>query len=388
MRLKRILLSSLVVMGCLNASAQEPKPLTEDVFVPHFYVQVQPIGAQYTLGEVAFKDLLSYNVQVAAGYDFNSVFGLRLAINAWQSRGGWDTHNSQVGKLKWKYSYVAPTVDATMNLTNLICGYKANRVFNFSLFAGIGANIAWNNDDAAKADLAADYLLSEAVRTAPGYVRSQNLDYLWKGTKTRFVAQVGANADFRVSDVVSLGLEVNCNTLSDRYNSKKAGNADWYFNALLGAKFNIGKTHTTREVPVAPHRVDTIYLKEQIVERTPAPVAPVVEQQVPELRRDIFFTIRATQVVGAENLDKVKEVADYLKKYPSAKVSVTGYADKGTGNVTINNNLSQKRAKVVADLLKNKYGIDESRITTDFKGHFEQPFAENDKNRVTICIAK
>ena len=98
MRLKRILLSSLVVMGCLSASAQEPKPLTEDVFVPHFYVQVQPVGAQYTLGEVAFKDLLSYNVQVAGGYEFNPVFGLRLAVNAWQSRGGWETHNNQVGK--------------------------------------------------------------------------------------------------------------------------------------------------------------------------------------------------------------------------------------------------------------------------------------------------
>lgn len=387
MRLKRILLSSLVVMGCLSASAQEPKPLTEDVFVPHFYVQVQPVGAQYTLGEVAFKDLLSYNVQVAGGYEFNPVFGLRLAVNAWQSRGGWETHDNQVGKLKWKYYYVAPTVDATVNLTNLLCGYKAHRLFNLTAFAGIGANIAWNNDEAAKADAAADYLLSNAVRTAPGYVRTQNLDYLWKGTKCRFVAQFGASADFRITDAVSVGVEVNCNTLSDRYNSKRAGNADWYFNALLGAKFNIGQTHTTREVPVAPHRVDTIYLKERIVERAPATVAPVVEQ-VPELRRDIFFTIRATQVVGTENNDKVKEVADYLKKYPTSKVSITGYADKGTGNVTINNNLSQKRAKVVADLLKNKYGIDASRITTDYKGHFEQPFAENDKNRVTICIAK
>ena len=132
-------------------------------------------------------------------------------------------------------------------------------------------------------------------------------------------------------------------------------------------------------------------MKQQVpvqAQRTPAPATAAAQSGIAPLRRDIFFTIRATQVASQENKDKVKEVADYLKKYPNAKVSVTGYADKGTGNATINTNLSQKRAKTVADILKNQYGIDASRITVDYKGHNEQPFAENDKNRVTICIAQ
>ena len=382
MRLKRILLSSLVVMGCMSVSAQEPQPKTEDVFVPHFYVQVQPVGAQYTLGEGSFKDLLSYNVQVAGGYRFTPGWGLRLAINAWQSKGaGFKELNIQPDN--WKWNYVAPTLDLTVDLTNLLFGYKANRLFNLTAFAGAGANIAWDNDEAQKVSAAIAGLYA-ANGVTPG---RENMDYLWDGTKCRLLGQFGVNADFRVSDAVSIGLEVNCNTLGDRYNSKRAGNSDWYFNALLGAKINIGETHTTRIVPAhnCAHRVDTIYLKERIIEKA-APA--VVEQAIPELRRDIFFTIRATQVVGTQNLNNVKEVADFLKQYPTARVSITGYADKGTGNATINTNLSQKRAKVVADMLKNKYGIDASRITTDYKGHFEQPFAENDKNRVTICIAK
>lgn len=384
MKLKKILLSALVAMGCLTASAQNAQPEFEYVFKPHFYVQVQPVGAQYTLGEIKFKDLLSYNAQLAAGYQFSPAWGARLAINAWQSKGGQKLFDQSY---KWKYNYVAPTLDLTCNLSNLIGGFNPERLFSFSLFAGVGANIAWNNDDAA------------AVRNAiNGYYQLANyglepLAYLWDGTKCRLVGQFGANADFRINDMLSVGLEVNVNTLSDHYNSKRAGNSDWYFNALLGAKINLGKTYTTRPVerqtmPQIIHRVDTIY----VYQRTPAqetarPATAAAQTSVEELRRDIFFTIRATQVVGAEN-DKVKEVADFMKKYPNTKVQITGYADKGTGNATINNNLSAKRAKTVADLLKNKYGIDASRITTDSKGHYVQPFAENDKNRVSICIAK
>ena len=77
-----------------------------------------------------------------------------------------------------------------------------------------------------------------------------------------------------------------------------------------------------------------------------------------------------------------------MKKYPEAKVSVTGYADKGTGNASINARLGKNRAKTVVDTLVQQYGIDASRITSDSKGDTVQPFAENDKNRVSICIAE
>ena len=91
------------------------------------------------------------------------------------------------------------------------------------------------------------------------------------------------------------------------------------------------------------------------------------------------------QVLTAE---QYKKLDNFLKANPNAKVSITGYADKGTGNATINRSLSQRRAAVVVRTLKEKYGISESRITSDFKGDTEQPFAENNKNRVSICIAQ
>ena len=63
------------------------------------------------------------------------------------------------------------------------------------------------------------------------------------------------------------------------------------------------------------------------------------------------------------------------------------YADAGTGNANINMKYSKQRAENVAKALTNA-GIDAARITVDAKGDTVQPFSENDKNRVTIAIAK
>ena len=86
--MKKTILSCLMLVAGLTASAQEQKGTTEYVFEPHWYVQVQPLGAQYTLGEIGFGDLISYNVQAAVGRQFTQLWGARLAVNAWQSKAG------------------------------------------------------------------------------------------------------------------------------------------------------------------------------------------------------------------------------------------------------------------------------------------------------------
>jgi outer membrane protein OmpA-like peptidoglycan-associated protein len=212
------------------------------------------------------------------------------------------------------------------------------------------------------------------------------LAYLWDGTKVRVQGQIGVMADFRVTEKISLGLELSANTLGDRYNSKRAGNNDWYFNALAGVKIALGKTHTTREVkPCCPEPRVVEKIIERVVEK-PVPVAPAVQEvaKVEPLRRDIFFTISSTKIVN-EEMSKVAEIAEYLTKYPAAKVVITGYADKGTGNAKINSGLAAKRAKAVVDALVNNYGISSSRISSDSKGDTVQPFSQNEKNRVVTC---
>ena len=367
---KTLILTGLLALGGLTASAQEQQEKTEYVFNPHWYVEVQPLGMQYTLGELSFGDLLSYNLQVAGGYNFNPVVGARLSLNMFQSKAGWEMDGQQYD---WKWSYVAPMVDVTANLSNLICGFNPNRLFNFSVFAGIGANIGFGNDDAAGVKAALDSYYGG---------NAGNLAYLWDGTKARFAGRAGVKGDFRINDQFSVGIELQATTLNDHYNSKKAGNSDWYFNGLVGLKVNLGKTYTTRTVKSA-------LPAERIVERVVEKVVekPVKEEVATPMRRDVFFVINSTKLSVVEK-QKVAEIADYMKKFPNSKVDVTGYADKGTGNAKINMGLSQKRADIVKNSLINDYGIDASRITVTAKGDTEQPFDINDLNRVSICIAK
>ena len=389
MKFKKIFISAALLAGCFTASAQQQAAeqtaeqtaqKTIETFAPHWFVQAQ-IGGQYTLGEIGFGDLLSGNFQVAGGYNFTPVWGLRLAIDAWQSKGGTDLGYLELGDKTWKYNFIAPTIDATCDLTNWILGYKPNRVCNFGLLAGLGLNIAWNNDDAIS--------VRKQILGMPFTDPAHEMSLCWDGTTTRFVGRVGAYVDFKISRRASLGLEVNCNTTTDSYNSKHARNADWYFNALAGVKVKLGKISKTVTVEEAPVVVEKVV--EKVVE-VPVEVEKVVykEPEAPKretLRRDIFFTLRGSEVSRTEMV-KVEDVASYLNKYPEAKVSVTGYADRRTGNPRINVGYAQKRAQVVADLLTKRFGISPSRISVDSKGDMVQPYEQNDLNRVTICIAE
>ena len=377
--MKKAILSCLMLVAGLSASAQEQKGTTEYVFEPHWYVNIQPLGVQYTLGEVDFGDLLSYNVQAAVGYEFNKVVGARFAINAWQSKAGSHLTLRNGGLIttndyKWKWNYIAPTVDVTFNISNLISGVNPNRFFTFGAFAGLGANIAWGNGEAATANA--------QILAASGYTQGDALEYLWDGTKTRLVLQAGLTGDFKINDKLAVTLEVSANTLNDKYNSKKAKNWDWYFNALAGLKINFGPTYSTKFIPAPEPEIRYVEkIVEKIVE-VPAPAPAAAEP----LRRDIFFLINKAVIRDSE-ASKVNDIVAYLNENKDAKVQVTGYADAGTGNDKINDRLAAQRADAVVKALKDA-GIAADRITFDSKGARVQPFADNDSNRVSIVIAE
>ena len=384
MKMKKAILSCLMLLAGLSASAQEQKGTTEYVFEPHWYVNIQPLGVQYTLGEISMGDLMSYNVQAAVGREFNKVIGGRFALNAWQSKAGSSINGVDY---KWKWNYIAPTVDITFNLSNLISGVNPNRVFTVGAFAGLGANIGWGNSQAADVDATLRQLTTARWADADGTLRTDNsyqagLEYLWDGTKTRFLLQAGLTGDIKINDKFAVTLEVSANTLSDKYNSKRAKNWDWYFNALAGLKINLGPTYSTKFIPAPEPEIRYV---EKIVEKVVEVPAPAPAAAEP-LRRDIFFLINKAVIRDSE-ASKVNDIVAYLNENKDAKVQVTGYADAGTGNDKINDRLAAQRADAVVKALKDA-GIAADRITFDSKGARVQPFADNDSNRVSICIAE
>ncbi|MBR2103396.1 MAG: OmpA family protein [Prevotella sp.] len=342
---------------------------TQYQFVKHAFLDLQG-GAQYTLGESEFGNLISPNVQLGLGYQFSPVLGARFAVNGWQSKGGFDFNGEND---TYKFKYIAPGVDVMFNLSNLFCGWNPNRVFNVTAFLGAGVNFAFDNDEVKEKRMSGN--------------KVYEFKHYWEKGSPSIVGRGGVDLNFRLSDAVSLMLEGNANVLNDHYNSKHADNPDWYFNALVGLRINLGKSYTKILPPTTPNPNPNPEPDIDVTPTpTPGPTPPPQPEVIEPIRRDIFFTINST-VISDQEAVKIRQIADYMKKYPNAKVDVRGYADKGTGNATINARLAAGRADVVVKVLREQYNIPASRITYSSYGDTVQPFVENDLNRVSICVA-
>ena len=311
-----------LLFGSIAVSAQEQRIKEEGKteFKSHWFMQVQA-GAAHTVGEAKFTDLISPAVALNVGYQFAPAWSARVGVSGWQAKGSWVAPRQD-----YKYKYLQGNVDIVSDLSTLFCGFNPKRVFNGYIFAGAGLNRGFDNDEAV------------AINAA-GYP----MGYLWTEGKFLVAGRLGLGCNLRLNDRLAINIEGNANVLSDKFNSKKAGNADWQFNALVGLTIKFGKGY--KEIP------PVYYEPEPVVVEQPKP-APVVEQP-----------------------------------QPRKEVKVTGYADANTGNSKINKTLSEKRAANVAEVLKTK-GITPDRIIADSKGDTVQPYKTPEENRVSICIAE
>jgi outer membrane protein OmpA-like peptidoglycan-associated protein len=387
MKLKSLTLILALALGAQAAFAQQSKSDPSLEFNPHWYGQIQG-GAGYTIGETAFKDLISPAGALSLGYQFNPTLGLRFNLAGYQGKG------AVVAPLEvYKFNYLQGAFDLTVNLAQLL-GYKHDRVFNPFVFIGGGAAYGFNNG------------ANNVTKTNP----KEYFALLWEKNLITPVARVGIGADFRLSDAVALTLEVNDNVLSDKFNSKKVGHPDFHFNALAGLKINFGKTtrpsakylaelaaaeaaaaaekarlEAERQAKLAAEKAaaEKAAAEKALADKLAAEKA-AAEKLAAEMRQvNTFFTINS-YVISDEEAAKLVRYIDWLKANPDVNIAIAGHADKGTGTKRINQKLSEQRAAAVKDFLVER-GIAESRIVSVVaNGDRIQPFEENDLNRVVI----
>ena len=387
MKLKSLTLILAVALGAQVAFAQQSKSDPSVEFNPHWYGQIQG-GAAYTIGETAFKNLISPAGALSLGYQFNPTLGVRFNAAGFQGKG------AVVSPLEvYKFNYLQGAFDLTLNLAQLF-GYKHDRVFNPFVFIGGGAAFGFNNG------------ANKVTKTNP----KEYFALLWEKNMITPVARVGLGADFRLSDVVALTLEVNDNVLSDKFNSKKVGHPDFQFNALAGLKINFGKTTrpsakylaelaaaeaaaAAEKARLEAERAAKLAAEKAAAEKAAAEKAAAdklaaekaaAEKLAAEMRQvNTFFTINS-YVISDEEAAKLIRYIDWLKANPDVNIAIAGHADKGTGTKRINQKLSEQRAAAVKAFLTER-GIAESRIVSVVaNGDRIQPFEENDLNRVVI----
>jgi len=358
MKSKRLLTTAaaaLLMVGAATAQTNSWKSYS--------YVEAQG-GVQLTATDAKMDKLITPTAALSFGHYFTPVVGARLHVNAWESKSG-------INEQYYKWKYVTPDLDLMLNLTNLF-GKGSDHALNVILLGGVGLNYAWDNDELKALNLPAN-----ATPLA------------WDDNRLSHNLRAGLRLETNQAKPFGVALEVNANSLSDRFNSKTNDADDWMFTAMLGLNFRFGyKKAEPKYITKLVDVVETIEVDEPTTIKVKEK-RPVEKMEKKSIKETVFFKICQSNADKAAGIDEaIKDIANLMKTSDDAKFTVTGYADKGTGTPAINKRYAKQRAEGVANKLTKEHGIDASRMTVDSKGDTVQPFEENDKNRCVIVTGE
>ena len=353
-RIINILAAVALLCGVSTAAGAQS---VEDNY-PYNFITIQG-GGQGTFTNYKFNKLLTPQVALSAGRYFNSKVGARLHVQGWQVKGAiTDTY---------KFKAITGDIDLLMNMTNVINPRRTCDAFDWVMLLGFGVNYGWGFDEFNSQNNAL------AINPNPYYCGTKHSTYNMR---------LGTQFNVNLSRNFAIGLEIDGNMKNDEFNLKRNYNPDFQLSALLGLTYKFG--HPEKKVVQKQEVIETYYVDEPYTE-TVKKQRPVENVEMSKMEKVVYYHINVSDVEQAQGIDAaVKEAANLIKTDPDAKIVVTGYADKGTGNAKINQRLSKERAEGITAKLVNIHGINPANITTSWKGDTVQPFSENDKNRCVI----
>jgi len=317
------------------------------------------------LSKSPFKDFRSNpQAAIAVGKWFTPGVGLRTKVS-----GIW---GKAMGE---SFKYWNAQEQVLLNLSNLLCGYNPDRVWNFVPFAGAG------------------------------FARDCSTNMYAMGMS------VGILNQFYVSKKLAVNFELGWNRLeNDFYTEGHTNNGprgwdshDNYLYAEVGLTVNLGKA-TWNKTPdvdaikaLSQSQIDALKAQlndanaendrlKNMLANQPKP-EPVVTESVKEFITtpvSVFFNLDKTEIAELKDLVNVRALAKFAVENNS-NILVTGYADSATGKAAHNQMLSEKRAKRVAGELV-KMGVEESKIRQEAKGGVNELSPISYNRRATVQI--
>jgi outer membrane protein OmpA-like peptidoglycan-associated protein len=358
MNYKSIFLTATMALFVMSeVTAQED---TRDQLKSYSFAEAQG-GIQWTSLDGKWSKLITPTAALSVGHFFTPVIGARVHVNAWEAKSALpDTERY------YKWNYITPSVDLMLNLCNLFSS-QPRHLLNVMLIGGLGVNYAWNNDVLKATD-------------------NSNKNLSRKDNRLSHNARVGLRLETDITKKFGISLEALANNTNDRFISNKTEENFWQFTAMVGVSYRFAKRHKKPAPVIMP-------VVQEIAEDNSADMAPTVPivtekpkkavMKNDKLQEEIFYVICKSDPTETGN-SQLQRVADFMKKYKDARVTVVGYADKGTGTPEVNARYARTRAEECKNALVKIFGCDASRIDIDSKGDTVQPFTENDKNRCVI----
>ena len=328
-----------------------------------------------------FKDFRSApGFSVAVGKWFTPGLGLRTKFAAMNGRSV-ISENKDANDVKFWNAQE----QALFNLSNMLCGYSATRVWNFIPYAGVGItrNCSYNTYElAASAGILNTWKLSKRVLL--------NLDLGMTMCGDDFEGRLGTK---RYHDLGGKG------------GDPSPSNHDRWFTGEIGLTFNLGKVGWEKTPDVdaikalSQSQIDALNaqlndanaenarlngrLREALANQKPAETPKAVREFV-TTPVSVFFNLDKTNIASQKDLVNIEGVAKYAKEN-NTNLLVTGYADSATGKADHNMWLSEERAKTVAEELV-KMGVSRDKIETVAKGGVDELSPISFNRRATVQV--
>ena len=372
--MKKFLNIALVVALLCGVTTAKAQNDDKDYLYPHNFISVQG-GAQATLTHYGIGDLITPQVALSFGRFFNSKVGVRLHMQGWKINGGFlaERFDGLNSESKYGFNGLTGDLDLLMNMSNILNPNRMNDLWNWYLIAGVGVNHTWGYDE-----------FNEIINKMTYYIGPEPC-----GTKhSTFNGRFGTMFEYNVSDKLALNLELDANYKNDEFNLKRNWDPDWQIQALVGVKVRFGM----KKKVVIPEPEPVVYEEpapapkpepKPIVKPEPKPQPKPVVKDEP-LNEVFYYNIRLSDPDPDRILNRI---VAWHSKYPKKTITISGYADKGTGNPKINQGYAKARAEKVANALYNK-GVAREVMVVNSYGDTVQPFEENDRNRCVIVVGE
>ena len=340
----------------------------------------QLFNIQDDVNGVGIGKRISFIPAVAVGKRFNPYWGVRLRVEGLSVNSYYPDNGFKQGN-----DYFNAHIDAMWNLANYWGVYSPTKLFNFTPYVGLG----WGHRFALDAD-------------ATGSPSSTFFRDDFQRKSNAFTINAGIQFGFRLSNRINLDFDFGTAFLEDYFDriNGRHGENDNILHAMGGFTINLGKTTFDEVEPMNYALIDDLngkinalrqendLLSKRPVSCPECPQCPpqqIIKNEINYVPNVVFFRLNSSKIDANQQVS-VYNTAAFVKE-TSQKINVVGYADKGTGTNKYNLGLSEKRAKAVAKELTTKYNVPTDKITVEWKGSDEQPYPQNNWNRVVIMSA-
>jgi hypothetical protein len=374
--MKKLGLMLAAATMAVSASAQN---LERSKTFDNMYVGVNGGVMTFSTGH-KWMDDLNANAGLRIGRWFTPVFGLAVESNAYFTEKPLKGNNVAVKLLN-------TSLLGTTNFSNWFAGYKGEpRVFEVIGVYGLGWLHTFNSfnvipDNAATAKLGLDLAFNLGAKKQWQLYVEPSITYALND----FDGMEPMRMDVRRSFVqLNAGVVYKFKGSNGAHNFTFAQGVNQSEIDALNAKINNLRSNLEgKDAQLSNKDKQIADLQNALEEANNKPsqvVKNVTETTVTNLQPTVIFRV-GQSVIDPAQYAPIEMIASYMKKYPTAKVEIKGYASP-EGSADLNQRLSTARAEAVKNALINKYKIAANRLTAKGMGVTDKLFEEVSFNRV------